>query len=176
MIRADLNPREYDQYFQGYLDKVPKNTELISGYIKGKEAMLAFYKSIPADKWSYRYQPEKWTIKEVFQHLIDTERVFMYRLLRIARNDRTPLAGFEQNAYVLPSEANTKSIQSLLDEYAINRDNSIALIKSISDKNLHFVGISNGSDVTARAIAFTVLGHDIWHTDIIKERYLFVLK
>lgn len=176
MIRGNLDPKEYDQYYQGYLDKVPKNTELISGYTKGKEAMLAFYKSIPTDKWAYRYQPEKWTIKEVFQHLIDTERIFMYRLLRIARNDRTPLAGFEQNTYVLPSEANTKSIESLLEEYAINRDNSIALIKSISDKNLNFVGILNGCDVTARSIAFTVLGHDIWHTEIIKERYLFVLK
>ena len=172
MTRAAIQPNEYHEYYSQYLDLVHDNTELIEVYISGKENMLALLHAIPEDKMTYRYQPEKWSINELIQHLIDTERVFMYRCFRIARNDRTELAGFNQDDFITPSEADLKSKAAIIEEFTINRNNSISLLKSLSDKNLCFIGNANGGDASARSIAFTVLGHDMWHTNIIKERYL----
>jgi hypothetical protein len=80
--------------------------------------------------------------------------------------------GFDQDIYVAPSKANTKSIEGLMNEFEMNRNNSIAMIDSLSDDDLKFVGVSSDSPMSARAAAFTILGHDIWHIDVIKERYL----
>ncbi len=172
MIKAEISPNEYHEYYSVYLDLVNDNTELIEGYRKGKKDMIDLINSISEEKMSFRYQPEKWSIKELFQHLIDTERVFMYRCFRIARNDKTELAGFEQDNFVKPSEADLKSKAALLEEFSINRENSIALLKSLSDKNMSFIGNANGGNASARSVAFTVLGHDMHHTNIIKKNYL----
>ncbi|GGG88084.1 DNA damage-inducible protein DinB [Polaribacter pacificus] len=172
MIKADLKPTEFHEYYNNYVGLLANDTELIEGYVKGKKMIQDFILSIPDDKLLHRYQPEKWSILEVFQHLIDTERVFMYRCFRIARNDKTNLAGFDQDDYIIPSEADLKSKAQMLEEFTINRDNSISLLKSISEKNFAFMGSANGSPVSARAAAFIILGHDIWHTKIIQERYL----
>mgnify|MGYP000617656096 CR=1 FL=1 len=172
MKKTDLNKSEYNEYYSRYIDKIPNETHLIEGYINGKNSMIDFINSIPNDKLLYKYLPEKWSIKEVIQHLIDTERVFMYRCLRIARNDSTNIEGFEQDEWIIPSEADAKSKAELIKEFSINRENSIMLLKSISDKNLTFVGTANGAVMSARAAAFTILGHDMHHTKIIQERYL----
>lgn len=172
MIRADINPNEHHEYYGRYLDLVDNSTELIDGFIQGKKQMVELLESIPEEKMSYRYQPEKWSINELIQHLIDAERIFMYRCLRIARNDKTQLAGFEQDDYIIPSEADKKSKSEIIEEFTVNRNNSIVLLKSLSDKNLSFIGNANGAKASARSIAFTVLGHDLWHLQIIRERYL----
>ena len=172
MIRTDINPSEYDAYYKRYLDKLSEDTELKSGFKSGKKEVIDFFRKIPEDKLDYRYQPEKWSIKEVLQHLIDTERIFIYRCFRIARRDETPLTGFDQNTYIEPSGASEKSIDQLLYEYEINRNNSINLLLSLSDENLAFVGNSNGGPMSARVAAFTILGHDIWHMEVIKDKYL----
>lgn len=172
MIRTDISPLEYDVYYKRYLDKLSEDTELKIGFKSGKKEVIDFFRKIPEDKLDYRYQPEKWSIKEVLQHLIDTERIFIYRCFRIARRDETPLTGFDQNTYIEPSGASEKSIDQLLYEYEINRNNSINLLLSLSDEDLAFVGNSNGSPMSARVAAFTILGHDIWHMEVIKEKYL----
>ncbi|MFD2568305.1 DinB family protein [Pseudotenacibaculum haliotis] len=172
MIRTDISPSEYDVYYKRYLDKLSEDTELKIGFKSGKKEVIDFFRKIPEDKLDYRYQPEKWSIKEVLQHLIDTERIFIYRCFRIARRDETPLTGFDQNTYIEPSGASKKSIDQLLYEYEINRNNSINLLLSLSDEDLAFVGNSNGGPMSARVAAFTILGHDIWHMEVIKEKYL----
>ena len=172
MTRLDLDPTEFDAYYQRYIDKLSEDTQLREGFRIGKEHVLRFFKNIPEEKIDDRYQPEKWSIKEILQHLIDTERIFMYRCFRIARRDITPLAGFDQNTYIEPSGANQKSVNQLLKEFEISRDHSISLLLSLSDKNLTFIGNSNGVDMSARAAAFTIIGHDIWHMEVINEKYL----
>ena len=172
MTKSEIQQEEYNEYYTGYLNLIDDNTELIDGYYQGKKMMENFISSIPDKKYTYRYQPEKWSISEVIQHLIDTERVFMYRCFRIARNDKTELAGFDQDDYIVPSEANSKTKEQLLEEFTSNRNSSISLLKSLSEKNLGFVGNANGGPVSARAAAFIVLGHDMHHSNIIKERYL----
>lgn len=172
MTKSELQSNEYDMYYQRYLDKLEGTISLRNGFEEGKKSVVAFFKSIPSDKLSYRYQPGKWTVKEILQHLIDTERIFMYRCFRIARKDTTPLAGFDQNIYIAPSGADNKSLDDLLNEFLINRNNSIVLLNSLTNENLAFVGDANGGAMSARAAAFTIIGHDRWHMEVIQNRYL----
>ncbi len=172
MTKLDLKPSEFDNYYARYIDKLANETKLREGFEVGKHTLINFFTSIPTDKLTHRYQPEKWSIKEVLQHLIDTERIFMYRCFRIARRDTTALAGFDQNIYIKPSGATNKSIESLLSEFTINRANSISILNSLTDDDLTFLGNSNGGAMSARAAAFTIIGHDIWHMEVIQHKYL----
>ncbi len=172
MTKLDLNPSEFDDYYLRYIDKLSIKTELRKGFEIGKDTIINFFTSIPEEKLTYRYAPEKWSVKEVLQHLIDTERIFMYRCFRIARLDKTPLAGYDQDIYMKPSEAHTKSLENLLEEFTLNRNHSISLLNSLSDEDLCFIGKSSGNAMSARAAAFTVIGHDIWHLEVIENRYL----
>ncbi len=172
MTRIELSTSEYHEYYKRYIDKLPEDIQLKKSFTDGMEIVYNFFNSIPKEKLEYRYQPEKWSIKEVFQHLIDTERIFMLRCFRIARRDTTPLPGYDQNIYIKPSKANEKSIIELLDEFKVNRKNSIHLLNSLKDNDLEFIGYSNNHAMSARAAAFIIPGHDIWHIDVIKDKYL----
>jgi uncharacterized damage-inducible protein DinB len=172
MTTSVLQPEEFNLYYKAYLEKVPPFIDLHKNFKFNKINVVTFFSEIDEEKLNYRYEAEKWSIKEVFQHIIDTERIFMYRCLRIARRDTTPLAGFEQNDYVPPSGADQKSIDQLIEEYNATRDQSISIVKSLSEEDLSFIGEASGSKLSARAAAFIVLGHEIWHMDIVKERYL----
>ncbi|WP_420573877.1 DinB family protein [Kordia sp.] len=172
MIKSELNSSEFDPYYARYINKLTNETTLIEGFETGKKNVIDFFKTISKEKLAHRYLPEKWSVKEVFQHLIDTERIFMYRCFRIARRDTAPLTGYDQNIYVEPSRADEKSIEDLLNEFIINRNNSISLLNSLTDEDLSFIGNSNGGVLSARAAAFTIIGHDIWHMEVIKDKYL----
>ncbi len=172
MTKTDLASSEFDPYYFRYIDKLSDKMSLRDGFTIGKKEVVNFFKSIPVNKLNFRYQPHKWSVKEVLQHLIDTERIFIYRCFRIARRDDTALAGFNQDAYVIPSKANDKSIALLLNEFVVNRDHSISLLESLKDEDLAFVGNSNGGNMSARAAAFTIIGHDIWHMEVVKNKYL----
>ncbi len=172
MIRSDLTSKEYNPYFQIYLNKLSDDLHLDDGFQKGKEAVVEFFSSLPNDTYDYAYAEGKWTVKEVFQHLIDTERVFIYRCFRIARRDTTSLAGFDQDDFIKTCNANSKSIEVLLEEFTAVRHSFMVLLKTLSQDDLKFIGTASGFPVSARAIAFINLGHYLWHIDIIKERYL----
>ena len=96
----------------------------------------------------------------------------MYRCFRIARRDATALAGYDQDIYNAPSNANQKKFEQLLNEFIINRNNSIAILQSLTNDDLCFIGNSSGAKLSARAAAFIIIGHDIWHTEVIKQKYL----
>lgn len=172
MTTKELKQSEFNTYYSQYIDKLSNIINLIEGFKDGKDNVLQFFQSIPSEKLNYRYAEDKWSIKEIFQHLIDTERIFMHRCFRIARHDETALAGYDQNIYIEPSQANNKSIESLIEEFKAVRQNSIILLQSLRLADLEFIGNANDSNMSARAAAFTVIGHYIWHIDVIKERYL----
>ncbi|RBW56401.1 DinB family protein [Tenacibaculum sp. E3R01] len=172
MTVQDLQQAEYNEYYSRYINKVSKDTSLIKGFEDDRKMVVDFFSSVPENKLEYRYQPEKWTIKELLQHIIDTERIFIYRFLRISRNDKTALAGFDQDIYIDPSMANNKSLEELINEFNSTRSYSINLIESISDENLKNIGTASDSTISARACAFILLGHSVWHIEVIKERYL----
>ncbi len=170
---GEIQDREYDAYYARYIDQLLPDINLRDGFERGATATLHFFDDVPLDKLDYRYANGKWSIKEVFQHLVDTERIFIYRCFRIARNDPTPLAGFDQNNFIEPSGASNKSWRDLTLEYTTTRNASVALLNSLSNDDLQNVGSANGSAISARAAAAVIIGHDIWHTKIITERYLY---
>jgi hypothetical protein len=172
MHRQDLQDSEYNAYYRGYIHKLDPETTLDRGFKEGRDTIIQFFSSIPEEKQTYRYAPGKWTPKEIFQHLIDVERVFAYRCFRIARKDKTALPGFDQDDYILPSRANEKNMQDLIGEYKTTRNSFIALLKSLTEEDLKRVGEASGFPLSARAAAFMTLGHEKWHMEIIANRYL----
>lgn len=169
---SGLSTSEYNSYYWNYVSKVSNELTLVEGFKQGKIQVLNFFKSIPKDKLDFRYAPGKWSIKEVFQHMIDTEQVFMYRCLRIARHDKTPLMGYEQDDYIIPSKANEKSLDDLIEEYQAVRQNFIVLLKSLKDEDLKCMGTASESPMSSRAAAFIILGHEIHHVNVVREKYL----
>ncbi len=172
MNRSELNNSEFNEYFKRYIDQLPESINLKESFSEGMKNTYNFFSNISNDKLEYRYQPEKWTVKEVFQHIIDTERIFMNRCFRIARRDPEDLTSFDQNIYIAPSKANDKSITDLLGEFKINRTNSMYLLNTLNNEDLCFVGKAGGSNLSARAAAFIIPGHDIWHQKVITKLYL----
>jgi hypothetical protein len=172
MIKKELKSTEYNDYYKRYIEKVSNNVDLKIGLEDDKKMVIDFFTSVPKDKLTYKYAPEKWTVKEILQHIIDTERIFIHRLFRISRKDTTPLPGYEQDDYINPSEANNKSLEELIHEFTVTRLYSINIINSISDENLNNMGTASNSKMSARACGFLLLGHSIWHINVIKERYL----
>ncbi|QCE42821.1 DinB family protein [Psychroserpens sp. NJDZ02] len=171
MTILDLQQDEYLPYFKGYIDQA-EGVSLLSGLESSFKTIHSFYLSIASEKLEYRYAEGKWTIKEIISHLIDTERIFCYRALRFARQDKTDLSGFDENAYVLASGASERSIADLLEEYTLVRKATIALFKSFSKTVLISNGIAGSGSVSVRALGFLIIGHEKHHVNVIKERYL----
>lgn len=169
---TEINKGEYADFYTEYLSLVPKELTLIEGFEEGLKNVVDFFENVPTVKLNYAYAHEKWNIKEVLQHIIDTERVFQYRCFCIARRDKTSLPGFEQDNYILPALAKNKSLESLIEEFKTVRLSFVSLLKSLSNEDLKFIGNANSTALSARACAFIVLGHCQWHINIVKKRYL----
>ncbi|MEM8889634.1 MAG: DinB family protein [Bacteroidota bacterium] len=172
MNRTVLTRKENNEYYDRYIEQIPAGLSLRAGFGSSLEEVVDFFHSIPEEKLEYRYAEGKWSIKEIFQHLIDTERVFAYRMFRIGRGDATPLAGFDQNLYVEPSGADKKSLAELTEEFQLLRKSTQSLLGSLLDEDLQHMGEASGFGVSSRALAFIILGHERWHMKIIRERYL----
>ena len=143
MTTADLNNTEYGDYYKRYIDKVNPVRDLRSGF-QAEGALTKFFNSIPDSKLDFRYAEGKWSIKQVFQHIIDTERVFAHRMFRIGRLDNTPLPGFDQDVYINPSRADQKTLEMLQGEYASTRANTRSILTSFSEDHLINVGEASG--------------------------------
>ncbi len=167
----DISSEEYHHYFKPYIEKVG-NKPLLKSLRKGKKETISFFKKIPKKKLEYRYEEEKWTIKDILLHLVDAERAFNYRALQFARSKEANLEGFDENEFVSNANANSRSVKSLLREYKTVRNSTIQLYKSFSKETLKRVGIANNTSLSVRAAGFLVCGHEIHHKQIIKERYL----
>jgi len=168
----DLDHSEFNAFYRNYVELVKPDQELLEALKDGKKKSLSFYSEIPEDKWRFAYQSGKWTILEVLQHVIDTERIFCYRALRIGRGDKTPLPGFEQDDYITPSRANEKNMHTMLEEYSLVRDCTINLFQSFNEEALLNKGTSSDASLTARASGFIICGHEIHHANIIQSNYL----
>lgn len=171
MTKDDLTKDEYNPYYQTYIEKAGA-VRMHKGLKNNGDATIAFLESIPEDKLEYRYDEGKWTIKEIIQHLIDTERIFTYRALCIARKDKTSFPGYDQDDYVETCEANKRSIHSLMNEYKAVRLATIILFESFSEEVLTQIGTASNSSLSPRAVAFITIGHENHHCEVIKERYL----
>lgn len=171
MNSNQLPENEYAGYFSTYIKRV-ENAILQEELEICLHEFIRFVQNIPLDKFDYRYANGKWTIKEIIQHIIDTERIFAYRALRISRNDKTPLPGFDENNYVDNSNGNLRSIQDLLTEMAVVRQATLSLFKSFSEDQLLIIGTASENQISVRAIGFIIIGHQKHHQIIFEERYL----
>lgn len=172
MIRSELKAEDYNSYYKTYIDKLGDNSELLSTLEKQSKNFPNFLKSIPEDKLQYAYAPEKWTVLEALLHIIDTERVFQYRALRFSRNDETALPGFDQNIYVPESNANSRTIESIIEEYSSVRAATLTLFSSFDEAILSRKGTASNSPMSVGALGLIICGHQRHHRDIIRERYL----
>jgi uncharacterized damage-inducible protein DinB len=168
---AQLQPNAYPAYFEKYVSLV--DAETVKDAIEKYSASIDnFFTSIPQDKVDYKYAEDKWSVKELLQHVTDAERIFSYRALRIARHDKTPLPGFDENSYAAASNASKRDWQDLLQEFKAVRTSTDMLFKSFDESQLERVGISNGQPTSAEAIGYITFGHLLHHKRILEERYL----
>ncbi len=171
MKPSEVTAKEYRDSYKHYIQIAP-DLEITSSLKETYQATITFFENLATDKLEYRYAEGKWTPKEILQHLMDTERIFAYRALRIARMDETPIPGFEQDDYVMPSKAHQRNIQDLLEEYKSIRQASISLFKSFDEEMWARMGTASGSPMSARAAASILPGHELHHIQVIQERYL----
>ena len=168
---------EYPEYSEMYMELLKDDGMVLQNMKDSLPKIKKFIYGLPEDKLYYRYGDVKWTIKEILVHIIDDERIFTYRALRYARNDHTPLPGFEQDDYAKYSYANDRSLDSIFEEYESVRNATLTLFQNLPDDAfMRSGGIDDNGNVinirTVRALIYHLAGHELRHIKIIKERYL----
>ena len=171
MLLSELPTSEYNPFYHTYVMALG-NVDLLDELRNGKQVLFSLLEEIPEEKLTYAYAEGKWTLAEALVHMLDTERIFQYRALCIARNDKSEFPGFDQEAYVPVSNANNRSKKDLINEYVAVRDSSITLFASLDEEALKRVGVASGSKMSVRALGFITSGHQAHHVHILRERYL----
>ena len=160
----------FPPFFRIYVSQVKK--DILTELKEQLETYPKFIREIPEDKLLYRYAEGKWTIKEVIGHNTDTERIKANVALRIARGDKTPIPGFNEDDYVLATDFNSRSLDDLLQEFIDVRKSSISLFESLSEEELNRMGIASNKEMNAGIWFYFMVGHVRHHENIIRERYL----
>lgn len=161
----------YPAYFDRYLSNLPEG-DVFAQLENGRTLLIALLKDFSERQWEHAYAEGKWNLKQLVGHLIDTERIFAYRALRLSRGDTTPLAGFDQDIYVANHNWNEHSRGQLLAEYNTVRQGTLHLFQKLSEEELDREGTVSDSPCTARAILFITVAHEYHHLGILKTRYL----
>ena len=161
---------EYPTFYGKYVALVPQHDGIIALRESGR-TIKNYLATISPAKATYRYAADKWSVNEVIQHIIDCEIIFLYRALRIARNDTTPLPGFEQDDYVPAALSDYQGTASLTDLFMKTRELSIALFASLPPHTQTNIGVANGNDISVRALCYIISGHALHHLHILKTRY-----
>lgn len=171
MMSNQLESSEYNSYFKKYMDLV--DGESVNEALKtGLEATNVFFEAIPSSKFFHCYAEGKWTPQEILLHIIDTERVFCYRAMYIARADSAVLEGFDENVFAKNSNANSREMGDLLKEYQAVRNGTMMLFNSFNPEDLKKIGQVSYHTISLRAIGLIICGHEKHHSGIIKDRYL----
>ena len=157
-------------FYQGYVQTLGDG-ELVPLLLKTGDEFISFCRDLSESQGDYRYAENKWSVKEVIQHVIDAERIFAYRALRFARNDSTELSGFDQNEYVPLSDAGGRAIHSLMTEFTNVRASSVDLFTSLNDEARQRSGVASGVEMSAEALGYIMAGHSKHHLNILYERY-----
>lgn len=169
MNRPEKN--EYDPYYETYVSLVGDG-DIVDTLERQAAEVREFFAAIPEEKGPYAYAEGKWSIKELLGHIIDGERMFMYRIFRISRADKTPIEGFEQDGYIENARSNSRRFADLLEEFAALRRANIIAYRHFSDEDWGRTGTANELEITPRALAYIMAGHVTHHLNILKDRYL----
>ena len=163
-------PTEYAPAFGTYIAAVPDG-DIVELLEKQLELVGDLAKQVPEDRETFRYGPDKWTIREVFGHLSDAERVFGYRFVSISRGDAASLPGFDENVYVAAANFNARPLQALANEFALLRRSNLMEMRALDPDAWQRTGLSNNKPVSVRAIAYVMAGHVNHHIAILRARY-----
>jgi len=166
-----INLETIPPFYKGYVKLVEQPDVLQAMRISGYRTMELIH-SIPEAKSDFRYADGKWTIREVLCHMIDAERIFAYRALRFARNDKTQLPGFDEVAYAPYLNASGRNLRQIGDEMQHLRTTSVDLFDSFTAEMLKRKGIASNSELSVEALGFIIAGHETHHCKVLKERYL----
>lgn len=165
---------EYAPFYANYVAKA-QGDDIIAVLNESRDKTLAVYSSINEQTGAFRYAEGKWSIKELLIHIIDAERVFAYRALRVGRGDQTPLASFDEDSYMANCNAENRSLEHVLAEYKLVRASTIALFEGFSEEMLLRTGTASNAVISVRALGYIIPGHETHHINIINERYLPLL-
>jgi hypothetical protein len=160
---------EFAPYHQKYLELVP-DTDLQTGLSEECERTMSVLRTLSEEDGLLCHPPYTWTLRQVVSHIVDTERIFVYRALRIARGDSTPRAGFDENAFALVAERDGTSMVALADDYEACRVSTLGMLRALPEAGWRRRGVANGFPVSARAMAWLVLGHERHHMRIVRQR------
>ena len=162
---------DYALFYEKYVSLVPSG-DFLEILRSQREDLITLLSKLSDDQAEFRYAPGKWSIKEVVGHVTDAERIFAYRLLRIARGDETPLASFEQEGYIKHGNFVARPLQDLVEEFAAVREATICLVRSLDDKAWLRRGTASQKEVSVLALAFIIAGHERHHRIILERNYL----
>lgn len=162
---------EYAPYFGRYVSLV-NSDDIVATLDRQNRETTEFLNTLGEGKGDYRYEPGKWTIKELVGHIIDAERVFAYRALRIGRGDKTPLPGFDQDIFAANVEYGSVTLADLTAELAAVRQSNLMFFRRFNQDAWLQQGTASDHDMSARAAAYIIAGHELYHLDILKTRYL----
>lgn len=162
---------EYAPYYDKYISLIDA-TSLMPRLETQPTQLREIFDGVSEDRGLHRYEPGKWTIKESLSHLIDAERIFAYRALRISRGDVTPIEGFEQDGYIENSNANNRTFANMLDEFEHQRKANLLLVDNLTDEASQRMGTASDNPVSVRALAYMMAGHVEHHLKIFRDKYL----
>jgi hypothetical protein len=167
---ARPQPGEYAPYYDRYISLIP-GPDIVGTLENQRRQMLLLLSGRDESDGDFRYAPDKWTVKELLGHVCDTERIFAYRALRIARGDKTPIEGFEQDDYVRNSPVANRPLAEVIEDYIAVRRATITLFRNLDETAWLRRGTANNNEVSVRAIAYTAAGHELHHRRILEEKY-----
>ncbi len=162
---------EYLPYYERYISLVPDG-DVISTLATQISETQALLRSLPASVATYRYAPEKWSVNEVIGHVIDSERIFASRAQRFARNDPAPMPGFEQDDYVRNATFDAYPLGDLTSELETVRQSTVLLFRHMDEQAWTRRGVANNAEVSVRALAYIIAGHELHHREVLRARYL----
>jgi uncharacterized damage-inducible protein DinB len=162
---------EFAPYYATYINAV-SGTDALPVLKAQRESTSRFLAAVPESRAGFRYAEGKWSFREVIGHLSDAERIFAYRLLRIARADATPLSAFDENTYVPAGEFERRSLADVAAEFAVVRDATLALVQGLTAEALLRRGTASGKEISVRALAWIIAGHEAHHIRVLGERYI----
>ena len=168
---AKASLAETASFYHRYLNQIPDG-DILELLIKQAEEVKGLLSSLPIGKHDYAYGPGKWTLKQLFGHMVDTERIMAYRALCIARGEETSLPGFDENAYVNHANFENRDLANIIREYAALRESNLALFASFSEEVLARSGMANNNKGIVRGFITVIAAHEFHHLQIIKQRYL----
>ena len=162
---------EYDAYYERYVSTISADEDVVAALEKQPSELKELFANVDEEHGTFAYQEGKWSLKESISHLIDGERIFGYRVLRISRGDETPIEGFEQDGYIENSNANNRCFAELLDEFELQRRANLLLIRNLSDAAAARLGTASGLPISARGLVYIMAGHVRHHQTIFREKY-----